>query len=306
MIDVTVIIPTFNRLKSLLVAVDSVFSQPDVNAECIVVDDCSTDGTVEYIRERYAKHTLVAIEKDRRSGPQSSRNQGLSKARGEFVTFLDSDDYFEPNTLAKRIQRCRKDNLDALFSGYRVKHKGHHWDLIKEVDSSKRFCPSDYKMALCDFKIAPMITIMFRRSTNIGLTLDETLVSGHDDDLTLSLIRTCRYEFDDILAATIVQHAGERIATSRNLMIGNAQLLKKYTSDIYRLHGKSHLTQKRSIALAGLWVVAEFKRTASILPEHPSQGSMFPALIFGLIRLPSTWWNELYKRLKMRILRIVL
>jgi len=77
MIDVSVIIPTFNRLKDLELALDSVFGQESVRLECIVVDDGSTDGTVESIRDRYSDQNLVIIEKQSRSGPQASRNLGI-------------------------------------------------------------------------------------------------------------------------------------------------------------------------------------------------------------------------------------
>lgn len=306
MIDVSVIIPTFNRLKDLPVALDSVFSQPGVRVECIVVDDGSTDGTVAHIRERYHDRDLVIIEKPRRSGPQASRNLGMAAARGEFVTFLDSDDYFEPDTLAKRVRRCREDGLDALFSGFRVKFVGRRWDLVKNVDTTARSCPADYAAALRDFKIAPMITIMYRRSAHEGLKLDETLASGHDDDLSLHLIRTCRYAFDDVLAATIIQHVGERVATPRNLMIGDAQLLQKYAVDMARLHGVGYLTRRRAQALAGLWSVGQFRRTAQLRPAAPDHGSMAAALALGVLQLPRRWWAALRKRLMMGAVRAVL
>jgi hypothetical protein len=89
MIDVSVIIPTFNRRQDLPIALDSVFQQAGVRVECIVIDDCSDDGTVGYIRERYKDQPLVVIEKPQRNGAQASRNLGIVIAKGEFITFLD-------------------------------------------------------------------------------------------------------------------------------------------------------------------------------------------------------------------------
>lgn len=306
MIDVSVIIPTFNRLNYLLVALDSVFSQSDVTVECIVVDDCSTDGTVKYIQDRYDKENLRVIAKDRRSGPQSSRNIGVKEASGEFVTFLDSDDFFEPGTLARRLERCRDENLGALFSGYKVKYAGQKWDLIKKVETSIRPCPLDYASALCNFKIAPTSTIIYRRSEFGDLKLDETLVSGHDDDLALQLIRTCKYAFDNIMAVTLLQHLGEHVATPRNLKIGDAQLLQKYAGDILRFHGTAYLTGRRSKVLAELWAVAEFKRSLSLFQENQDHGSIIISIVLGLLRLPSVLWCEFHKRLKIYAVRVFL
>ncbi len=306
MIDISVIIPTYNRRDELPIALHSVFNQTGIHVECIVVDDGSSDGTVEFIRKHFMDKELVVIEKPVRSGPQVSRNLGIGAARGEFVTFLDSDDYFEPDTLAKRVQCCRDNNLDALFSGYRVKFIGRSWSLIKDVNTNFRSCPSDYASALRNFKIAPMITIMYRRIAHVTLQLDESLLSGHDDDLSLHLIRTSRYDFDNILSATIIHHVGERVATPRNLMVGDAQLLQKYTEDIVRLHGLPYLTKRRAYALAGLWSVAQFKRSALLHPCESSHGLMTATLLCGMIYLPLRMMISLRKRLLMITVRVVL
>jgi glycosyltransferase involved in cell wall biosynthesis len=306
MIDISVIIPTFNRLKDLPVALDSVFSQPGVRVEAIVVDDGSTDGTVEHIRERYYNHDLVIIEKPCRSGPQASRNLGIAVARGEFVTFLDSDDYFEPDTLAKRVDRCREDTLDALFSSFRVKFVGRRWDLIKNVDTAVNSSPAVYAGALRNFKIAPMITILYRREKHAALKLDESLASGHDDDLSLQLIQRGSFAFDNIPSATIIQHVGERVATPRNLMIGDAQLLQKYAVDIIRFHGVGYLTWRRAQALAGLWSVGQFRRTMQLCPKAPDHGSMAVAVALGMLQLPRCLFATLRRRFMMGVVRRVL
>jgi len=305
-IDISVVIPTFNRRQDIPTALDSVFAQPGIRIECIVVDDGSSDGTVAYIRDRYLDHSLVIIEKERRSGPQSSRNLGMRAARGEFVTFLDSDDYLEPDTLAARVRHCREAGLDALFSGYCVRFVGRRWDLVKNVRRDRRSCPADYAAALSDFKIAPMITIMYRRAAHAGLELDESLASGHDDDLALHLIRHGRFAFDDILAATIVQHVGERVATPRNLMIGDAQLLAKYAVDVVRHHGPGDLTRRRARALAGLWSVGQFGRSTLLLPPRQGEGSTVAALALAALALPLLLLRGLRKRVLMAALRTAL
>jgi glycosyltransferase involved in cell wall biosynthesis len=304
MTDVSVIIPTFNRRQDLCVALDSVFQQPDVRVECVVVDDCSDDGTVEHIRARYRDHSLTVIEKPRRSGAQASRNLGMAAAQGEFITFLDSDDCFEPGTLAERVRLCREKNLDALFSGYRVLFAGRRWDLVKNVRIAARSRPADFDGALLDFKISPMITILYRRAAHPALVLDETLASGHDDDLSLRLIRAGRHGFDDILAATIIQHVGERVATPRNLMIGDAQLLRKYADDIAGRHGEAYLMRRRARALAGLWSVGQFGRSSLLRPQK--QGSFFTAPILALLYLPLRVLANLRQRVKMSLVRAIL
>jgi glycosyltransferase involved in cell wall biosynthesis len=306
MIDVSIVIPTFNRRLEVSAALDSVLAQANLHLECIVVDDCSTDGTVGFIRDRYKNQPVVVIEKPRRDGPQASRNLGISAARGEFVAFLDSDDYYEPGTLDKRVALCRQQQLDALFSGYRVRLVGRRWDLVKTVHTGNRFCPADYASALRDPKIAPTSCIMYRRAAYTDMKMDESLVSGHDDDLCLQLMRNGRHTFDDISSMNLVQHMGDHVATPRNLMIGDAQLLRKYERDLALHHGVNYLTRRRAHALAGLWSVGQFKRTSLLLPPHPDQGSMVAALALAALYLPVRIFAILRKRTIMAIVRSIL
>ncbi len=297
MIEVSVIIPTYNRLESVIRAIDSVFSQKNVSVECILIDDCSTDGTVRYIQDNYSTHNITIIKNSCRSGAQFSRNQGLIAAQGVFIAFLDSDDVFEMNTLSERVQRCNEFKLDSLFSAYRVKLMGKNWELTKNVTQSVRPTPSNYSEALKNFKIAPLITIMFRRSAFPDLQLDESLRSGHDDDLSLTLIFQGRYEFDNIFAATIFQHSGERVASQRNLAIGDAQLLKKYSEDLYYYHGANFFIKKQSKVISGLLVNLQFMIAKRSLLEHKSIAPLPRVLVLTLCILPYQFYQTV--RIKM-------
>lgn len=89
----SVIIPAYNRLPLLKEALESVFSQTFTDYEIIVVDDGSTDGTLEMLR-CYGKKIQLLNQKN--SGPGAARNLGASVAQGEYLAFLDSDDIWMP------------------------------------------------------------------------------------------------------------------------------------------------------------------------------------------------------------------
>lgn len=94
MIKVSIYIPTKNRLDLLKRAINSVRQQTYSNIELIVVDDGSTDGTVDYLHKQLDGGTLKAIFNPESKGACFARNQAILAASGYFVTGLDDDDYF--------------------------------------------------------------------------------------------------------------------------------------------------------------------------------------------------------------------
>lgn len=99
---VSVIIPTYNRAALLREAVDSVLQQTFVDWELIVVDDGSTDGTAEYLAS--VSDLRVRVARSGHSGnPNTVRNAGLAHAIGRYVAFLDSDDWWSADKLARQV-----------------------------------------------------------------------------------------------------------------------------------------------------------------------------------------------------------
>jgi glycosyltransferase involved in cell wall biosynthesis len=91
---VSALIPTYNRLKHVLRAIDSVLAQTVPVDEIIVVDDGSTDGSAEAIRSRYGSHVKVFSQEN--AGVSVARQRAVAEARGQWIAFLDSDDEWLP------------------------------------------------------------------------------------------------------------------------------------------------------------------------------------------------------------------
>jgi glycosyltransferase involved in cell wall biosynthesis len=89
---ISVIIPTFNRAYSLPRAINSALNQTHGNVEVIVVDDGSTDETEELTKSTYATEPRVRMVRQANAGVSAARNHGLALSKGEFISFLDSDD----------------------------------------------------------------------------------------------------------------------------------------------------------------------------------------------------------------------
>ncbi|MFK7871474.1 MAG: glycosyltransferase family 2 protein [Roseobacter sp.] len=98
---VSVVIPTFNRAHFICDAVDSVLEQEFTNFEVIVVDDGSTDDTLERLAQ-ISDPRLVVIPQDN-TGRSNARNNALRRATGDYIAFLDSDDLFLPSKLSTQV-----------------------------------------------------------------------------------------------------------------------------------------------------------------------------------------------------------
>lgn len=110
---VSIVIVTWNRREDVLQAVCSVVNQAYDNYEIVVVDNSSTDGTAEALRQAYPDVRVVAL--DRNMGPTGGRNEGINVARGEIIFFLDSDATLGQNTLVATVSKFQADpNLGVI------------------------------------------------------------------------------------------------------------------------------------------------------------------------------------------------
>ncbi|MGV3631024.1 MAG: glycosyltransferase family 2 protein [Bacteroidota bacterium] len=119
----SVIIPTYNRENYILATLDSVFAQTFQDFEIVIVDNCSTDNTVAILEERFSSHPQIRLVKNAQNLERSrARNVGIEHASGDFVTFLDSDDFFYPD--------CLKDAHDFTQANPELKIFHNYYELI--------------------------------------------------------------------------------------------------------------------------------------------------------------------------------
>jgi len=115
---VSIVIPTRDRREMLPRAIESCLeSRPVLDVEVVVVDDGSRDGTPELVRERFREVVLLS---GRAGGNRSrARNDGLDRARGRYVKFLDDDDWLEPGALAEEVAAAERAGADIVAGGHR-------------------------------------------------------------------------------------------------------------------------------------------------------------------------------------------
>lgn len=112
---VSVVMPVYNGLRYVEETLNSVRTQSHPNLEIIVVDDGSTDGTIEYLQEQ---PDVVAMSQANQ-GPGAARNAGAARATGEWLAFIDADDLWEPEKLRKQLETAGETGAELIYTNSR-------------------------------------------------------------------------------------------------------------------------------------------------------------------------------------------
>ncbi len=178
--NVSVIIPTYNRSGLVTEAVESVLNQTYSDLEVLVIDDGSTDDTRTVVEQM--QDSRVKYYYKNNSGPAAARNLGLDKSKGQYISFLDSDDLWPPEYLETIIDQLDK-NKDYNATYTRV--------ICIQQDGTKADMSTDkrYKsgwMTKAFFETAPSLfpsAICFSKSLFNDIFWDEQLIGGEDYDI---------------------------------------------------------------------------------------------------------------------------
>lgn len=126
-LEISVIIPVYNLSRWIEKCVKSVLEQTVSNIEIIVVDDGSKDDSYEIVKRIQEEHSeKIVLLSQKNSGQAAARNRAMDLARGEYIVFVDGDDYIEPTYLECLLKKIKNENLDCVVCGYeRVDEKGN-------------------------------------------------------------------------------------------------------------------------------------------------------------------------------------
>lgn len=186
---VSVILPTFNRAYILGEAIKSVLSQTYNNWELIIVDDGSTDKTADLVNT--FKDKRIKYFKKKNAGPCAARNYGISKSRGKWITYLDSDDVLLPACIETMVTELNKhpEAVFALPRGTRSLDLYENGKLVKTVDDSDdmpmAFTVKD--MFMRNARFACLGFMHLRRLYEEGLRWDEKVGAMEDWEYMLTL-----------------------------------------------------------------------------------------------------------------------
>jgi len=208
---VSVIIPTYNRYPLVCRAIDSVLAQTYGNVECIVVDDASTDGTRDFLAERYG--TKIKIYRNEFNREKSfSRNVGILASTADYLAFLDSDDMLTPDSVEMRM---------ALFfdnPDFRGVSFGLRLGADDEVEKVARFLSTlarggqlTAEQYIEDPKWLSTNSYLLSRQAMLSCGMyNEGLTNGEDGELFLRLFASLKFRFCGTVVTRIYGDAPNR------------------------------------------------------------------------------------------------
>ena len=182
----SIVIPTYNRADFILNTLDTVFAQKYTNFEVIVVDNCSTDHTLELLQPLIDVHKIRFIQHDQNYERAKSRNTGMKNARGQYLTFLDSDDFMYPDNLQDAYDYIQQNPDKKVFH-----------NLYELVDANKktlsRFSFKPLKNAvklIAEGNFLSCIGVFIQQDIYQNISWDETpvLTGSEDYDFALRLV----------------------------------------------------------------------------------------------------------------------
>lgn len=198
---VSVIIPTYNRGWMLKEAVESVLAQDFIDFELIVVDDGSTDHTLD-ILDSYEKD--IHLIRQENQGVSAARNAGMAEASGRLIAFLDSDDVWLPKKLSHQIDFFESNPNAVICQTEEIWVKNHI--RVNPKKRHKKLSGMIFEPSLSLCLVSPSAVMIKRTLFDEVGPFDETLPACEDYDLWLRI--SCRYPVYLIDTPLIIKRGG--------------------------------------------------------------------------------------------------
>ena len=220
---VSIVTPCYNSEKYISETIESVLNQIYENWEMIIVDDISTDKSIDIIKDYCNKDERIKYYiLEEKGGASIARNKAIKESQGKYIAFLDADDIWKPDKLEKQVQFMEDNNYDFTY---------HNYELIDE-NSKKlnklRKAPDSitYKRALIGCSIG-CLSAMYN-CESVGKVQIKRLDKRNDDALWFKILKECKkgYLLNDNLA---LYRVGNNSISS-----GSKTKLLKYHYQLYR------------------------------------------------------------------------
>ncbi len=186
---VSIVMPTYNSADFVAESIESILAQTYTNWELIVTDDCSTDNTMAILRSYAERDPRIVIQSNEVNGGAGvSRNRSIAAARGQYISFCDSDDRWLPKKLELQLAFMREKDVALCFAPYYTCDENSQY--LGYISAPRRVSLFE---TMCDNKIGFLTCIYDTRL--VGKHLMPSQRKRQDHGLLLTLLKVCNYAY---------------------------------------------------------------------------------------------------------------
>lgn len=244
---VSVVTPAYNCEYYIEKYLKSLLSQTYSDIEIIIVNDGSTDGTEEIVKRYCEKDNRIKYYSQENKGASSARNFGVEKANGDYLLFVDSDDYISEQLISKVVDKAEKDNADVVcFAHYKVYESEKipflfSWNCNEWYDGKfglQKILRFEIKGYICDklFRL--------KKWKNMKLTFEKNRYCEDWAPISYYMSQATRVSFVNEPLYYYVQHDSSAIHTS------SLKVISDYDHAIKQILGMTEMREQRMSDIA--------------------------------------------------------
>ena len=265
---IDIIIPVYNVKKYLRKSIYSIISQHYNNISVILVDDGSTDNSGEICDEYALKYDFIKVIHTKNHGVSHARNIGLEHVTNDYVYFMDSDDYIEPNFLGKLMEQISKDDSDIVGGSFVVDDGDNISKMLLEQDTNifdrteiikEIFSPKDESHKVQNWSLWDKL---FKKELVTSVRFNESISMSEDMLFLWQVMKKChKFSYVPLFGYHYVMRSGSAThSTDAKIAFFDAVTLLYYDIVNESLEIKNTIEELYSICLIyDLWTMLRYK-----------------------------------------------
>lgn len=239
---VSVVIPTYNRETTIEGSVSSVLSQGYRNLEVIVVDDCSTDGTLNKLI-KISDSRLHIIKLKKNSGACAARNEGIRCSHGRFIAFNDSDDLFRKDKIEKQLSIALSTDADIVFCQMQRHNYKDRDGIFPNLEGGFVNPATLANRSKCSTQ-----TILAKKEVFARIMFDENMPRMQDYDFVLSAVNYFTFYFIQEPLVDVYLQKDSITSSKLNKLLEVEQMLYEKHASLFRTYPQLRINLVESIA----------------------------------------------------------
>lgn len=284
-IRVSVVLAVYNVEDYLEQCLESIVNQTLREIEIICVNDGSTDSSLSILRKYQEKDARIAVYSQSNSGLGKTREIGLSLAKGEYLVFWDSDDYYDLSALEKLYKKAVSDNADVCICGRKIVQEAFGKTICYSIAPNKNMYPQE---------------VPFNRITN-----PDGILNIVNNDVWNKLYRREFIRQIDLHFLTATQH-GDAYFSVTALCAAERVVVVPESLVFYRRLRAGSLSAKNNISVEMFFdcldVIEEGLRRRGIYPERSFLNYALDMILWAVLRCRWPDYPALYERIKGRVI----